>query len=34
MIIQGRKEQNQDVIEHKTETYTAVCYFAMENGHK
>ena len=34
MIIQGRKEQNQVVIKHKTKIYTAVRYFAMEIGLK
>ena len=29
LIIQGRKEQKQFVIEHKAKIYTAVHYFAM-----
>ena len=32
MIIQGRKEQKQVFIEHKTKIYTAVRYFAMKIG--
>ena len=34
MIIQGRKEQKQIVLEHKAKIYTAVRYFAMKIGHK
>ena len=34
MIIQGRNEQKQVVIEHKTEIYTAVRYFAMKIGRR
>ena len=34
MIIQRRKEQKHVVIEHKTEIYTAVRYFAMKIGRK
>ena len=34
MIIQGRKEQKQVVIEHKTKLCTAVSYFAMKIGCK
>ena len=34
MIIQGRKEQNQVVIKHKTTIYTAARYFAMKFGRK
>ena len=30
MIVQGRKEQKQVVIEHRTKIYTAVRYFAMK----
>ena len=34
MIIQGRKEQIQVVIEHKAKIYSAVHYFAMKIGRK
>ena len=34
MIIQGRKEQKQAVIMHRTKIYTAVRYFAMKTGYK
>ena len=34
MIIQERKEQNQAVIKHKTNIYTAARYFAMKIGRK
>ena len=30
MIIQGRREQKQVVLKHKTKMYTAACYFAMK----
>ena len=32
MIIQGRKEQIEAVIKHKTKIYTAVRYFSMKIG--
>ena len=32
MIIQGRKEQKQVVIEDKAKIYTEVRYFAMKSG--
>ena len=34
MIIQGRKEQKQVVIDHKTKIFTAVLCFAMKFGRK
>ena len=34
MIVQGRKEQKQVVIKHKTKIYTAVRYFAIKIGRK
>ena len=34
MIIQGRKEQKQVVVEHKTKIYTEACYFALKIGRK
>ena len=34
MVIQGREEQKQVDIEHKTKTFTAVRYFAMKIGRK
>ena len=34
MIMQGRKEQEQVVIKHKTKIYNAVRYFAMKVGRK
>ena len=34
MIIQGREEQKQVVLEHETKIYTAVRYFVMKIGRK
>ena len=34
MMIQGRKEQKQVLIKHKTKIYAAVRYFAMKIGRK
>ena len=34
MIIQGRKEQKQVVMEHKAKVYTAVRYSAMKSVRK
>ena len=34
MTKQGRKEQKQVVVEHKTKIDTAACYFALEIGRK